>query len=837
MTKHTVTILLFLLAFVKYTYTQDYLDEGLYFSSHEVTQEQRTSLNLTPKNSFHFKDKFIIEFEANFREGDGHYGNIVKIIGDEHLNIDLVANLVAANDNFWLTVKDQLLFKYKWSDIPKGGYNKWIKFNIEIDIKNSKIAISINGDKVVKSAIEIEDISDFDIIFGKKISKKFSITDVCPMSVRNIKILDKNGILVRNWVLGKHTTNNKIYDSVINDEATVENPKWLIDQHVFWKKNKDFVFNNLVGSAKDIDNERIFFIESKTVHVYSTTNDSMESFPFKEGSLKCQSNAFVYNNFKNELIAYSINENNYRTFNFETLEWSNSDVVCDETEYLHHNKMISPKDSTLLTFGGYGLYTYKSVFKKIDQNTSKFLSFDTKKQITPRYLSSSGILNSNEFLIFGGYGSSSGKQGVNGQFYYDLYSVDFEGLKVTKLWETENLPPTPFVPVQSMVIDNNSNSFYTLIYNNTTYNTNLKLARFGIDTYEKSVFTDSIPYKFLDIKSNTDFFINSKKTKLYTLTSSENKVSLHSLAYPPLVSSDVYQDEIIKNTTFNYYWLLALLTGVLAFFLFFKFRKKEKPHVSIEESNEEILQLTHVKLEKIKKSAIYLFGGFQVYDSEGHDITALFTPTIKELFLLILLSSKKTDQGISSKKLTELLWPNKSESNARNNRNVNISKLRLLLHKIGNIDISNENTYWQMNIGDTVFCDYSFVINKLSKNIHENIKKEEIYDLLNIVSRGEISPDIQTEWIEDFKADIANLLIDDLYRISKTQDDLHLLILISNAILKYGTLNEEAISLKCKSLYAIGKKGSAKQSYIQFCKAYLDLLDSEYDKTFKEIIS
>lgn len=837
MKKPIFTILLFLSTYANFTYAQDYLDEGLFFSSHEVTQDQRTSLNLTPKAPINFKNKFSIAFEANFRRGDGYFGNIFKIICDESLNIDLVANLDNENENFWLTVKDEILFKYKWSDIPKSDYDKWIKFNLEIDIENSKLALTINGDKIVKSSIEIEDMSDFDILFGKSLISKFTTTDVCPMSIKNIKILNKDDKLVRNWVLGKHTTNNKVFDNIINDEATVENPKWLIDQHVFWKKNKDFNYNNLLGTAIDAQSERIFFITSKAVHVYSTINETIETFPYKEGTLQCKSNSFIFNNLRNELIAYFIDEYNYSTFNFETLTWSNSDTVCDETVYLHHNKMISPKDSTLLTFAGYGHYEYRSELKKFEDHAPKLLSFNLSKQITPRYLSSSGVLNSDKFLIFGGYGSSSGKQGVNSQFYYDLYSVGFDSLTVNNLWKTENLSPQPFVPVQSMIINDNSDSFFTLVYNNTTYNTNLKLARFGISTYEMTVFSDSIPYEFLDIKSNADFFLNAKKSKLYTLTSLEDKVSLYSLTYPPLIAADVYQDEIIANASFKYYWLLVILACALLVFLFFKLRKKTNKHIKAAQSDEEIIQLTHTKSEKIKKSAIYLFGGFRVYDKEGDDITALFTPTIKDLFLLILLSSLKSDKGISSKKLTELLWPNKSESNARNNRNVNISKLRLLLDKIGDIDISNKNTYWQMNVGESVFCDYSFVMNILSDSVSKNLEKEEIYKLLNIVSRGEISPDIQTEWIEDFKIEISNLLIDDLDRISKTQDDFHLLLLISNTILKYGPLNEEAISLKCKSLYALGKKGLAKQSYNQFCKVYLELLDAKYDKSFNEITS
>ena len=116
------------------------------------------------------------------------------------------------------------------------------------------------------------------------------------------------------------------------------------------------------------------------------------------------------------------------------------------------------------------------------------------------------------------------------------------------------------------------------------------------------------------------------------------------------------------------------------------------------------------------------------------------------------------------------------------------------------------------------------------------MEEEEVYDFLNIVSRGGISPDIQTEWIDDYKEDFANKLIAGLERFAKTQKDQQLLVHISNIILIYSPLNEKAISLKCSSLYNLGKKGLAKQSYTHFCNDYYSLLDLKYEKTFNEII-
>ncbi len=70
---------------------------------------------------------------------------------------------------------------------------------------------------------------------------------------------------------------------------------------------------------------------------------------------------------------------------------------------------------------------------------------------------------------------------------------------------------------------------------------------------------------------------------------------------------------------------------------------------------------------------------------------------------------------------------------------------------------------------------------------------------MKTVSAGEICPDIQTEWMDVFKVSIENKLIDGLERLLRTQKDPDLLVLISDTILKYAPLNEEAISLKCRS--------------------------------------
>ena len=82
------------------------------------------------------------------------------------------------------------------------------------------------------------------------------------------------------------------------------------------------------------------------------------------------------------------------------------------------------------------------------------------------------------------------------------------------------------------------------------------------------------------------------------------------------------------------------------------------------------------------RASISLLGCFNVRDKDGNDITSNFTPRLKHLLILLILYTEKNAQGILASKTTEILWPDKEETAARNNRNVNLRKLRVLLESI-----------------------------------------------------------------------------------------------------------------------------------------------------------
>src|SRR3981189_1370915 len=65
---------------------------GLEFSSHEVIQDKRTSLNLNPEGPFKPEGVFEINFNINFKRFLNSYGYILRIIGNDSLNFDLVCS-------------------------------------------------------------------------------------------------------------------------------------------------------------------------------------------------------------------------------------------------------------------------------------------------------------------------------------------------------------------------------------------------------------------------------------------------------------------------------------------------------------------------------------------------------------------------------------------------------------------------------------------------------------------------------------------------------------------------------------------------------------------------
>ncbi|WP_200976385.1 kelch repeat-containing protein [Echinicola sp. 20G] len=791
-------------------------------------------MDLTPEKPFEFKNGFNLEFEANFRQGDGHYGYIFRIIANDGTNIDLVSNLASTGSNFWLVVKDSVLFNFKWEEIPEGGFNKWIPIQFNLSPSNSELSLSINGKIKTKKSSVAKTLKSFRMIYGASKIPSFLNTDVCPMTLRDIQVINGKGKLMYNWKLGKHGY-NRAFDEISYSEAIVQNPIWQIDEHVRWKNRKNLKFDELIGITHDNEGSQLFFVTKSAVHVYIVAADSLISYNVEKGNpYPCLGNTITYNPLSHQLWSYSFDTGDLSIFNFDSSSWSLSPIVCKETDLWHHNRFFYQKDKSFNTFGGYGHYTYKSKLNKYYIEEHRWDSVDLASKIPPRYLSALGKNGDEDILIFGGYGSKMGKQGINTEYFYDLYQLKLSNNQINKVWQMEK-PSTPFVPSSSMIVDHDLGRFYTLVYNSSKYNTHLKLASFSLFEPEMEFYADSIPYKFLDTESWSNVFLAPSSRKLIALTSSTDGIGIYSQAYPPLLPSEVFQSSPNEWKSLLKYFILGILVVLLiCAFVFLKFKKNRSTPIHY---TSPASYLNREVQKKREKSAFYLLGGFQVYSLEGEEITSQFTPTLKQLFLLIFLNTLKYDKGISSLKLNETLWFDKTDSSARNNRNVNISKLRLLLEKTGSTELIGENNHWRITLGPNVYCDYIECLHLLGDTNTSNLFEKDVLSVIHLLSNGNICPSIQSEWIDPFKVDFSNKIVNQLENWIKIISDDHILISVADCMLSYDPLNEEAIMIKCSALCREGKKGIAKQSYDLFCKEYQMLLGVKYPISFNKFIA
>jgi two-component SAPR family response regulator len=283
------------------------------------------------------------------------------------------------------------------------------------------------------------------------------------------------------------------------------------------------------------------------------------------------------------------------------------------------------------------------------------------------------------------------------------------------------------------------------------------------------------------------------------------------------------------------------MAGGLILVKFFSSRKKK-----IQNKTEGLYQqVEHPNIEPIELiarktiSSVYFMGGFQIYNNKGNDITSAFSPTLKQLFLFIFLNTIKNGKGVSSAKLDEVLWYDKIGESARNNRNVNISKLRTILEEIGGVEVINENSYWNIKTEHPVYCDYTEILNFLRRSKLNSLTESEIHELIALLSFGEFLPLVHTEWMDGFKSQFANEIIDGLSSLINENDlknNFSLRYHLAECILVYDPLNDEAFAMKCSVLYHLGKKGMAKNLYDAFCREYKKALGIEYTTSFNDII-
>jgi DNA-binding SARP family transcriptional activator len=826
---------------------------GLGFLSHEIVQDKRTGLDLSPSGPICFKDNFEVSFDFAFLPNhENHFGYIVRIINNEKQNIDLLFDRRLDNNPFKLIIGEQIS-NIAFNIDPKKVVTGWTNIKIRFDIRAQLLTLKV-GANSYSQHIQLPQNNCFKVLFGSNDYLDFKTNDVPPMKIRDV-IIAENQKVTHKWPLNE-ANGNTAHDDVNNNAAQIINPLWIKKLHYTWQPVQKLTVSGAASITFDPASETVYVASADSLISYSVPTGKLGGFKYLSGSqFLIKGNQSFYNKDLKKFFNINVDQKQVATLDFDKKTWDikhNSSAF--ETNFWHSNKFYSPIDSSIYIIGGYGQFFYKNDIQRYNINSKKWeLVKTTGENLTPRYLAALGSTGAGAYIL-GGYGNTSGQQILNPKSLYDLVYFDVKTHSFKKVYEL-SIKGEDFVFANSMVVNKKANSYYALIFPKHKYNSHLQLVAGSLSKPVFETLGNEIPFVFHDISSFADLYYcpDSKKFIAVTLFLNEKNqtiVSLYALSSPPIANIGASDTADKQPASFLWFVVLGLIGLSLITVIYYNRKNKAKKQL-IQTSPNTVIPVTvnpTVGVDDIiivdedeainLNNKIFLFGDLQMFDNQGDDITKYLTPLTKELFLIIALYTIRWGRGITSEKLKEILWFDKSAESARNNRSVNIAKLKQVLDKMDSCVISKESGHWKIKIDpqhiDVDYQRYLDIVNDKRK-----LDKQKISDLARIIQRGSFLADVQYEWLDTFKAEITNEIIDTYLQYAASlnvNDDPEFLIKLANYIFYFDPVNEEAMALKCKSLISLGKHSLAKSAYDSFCKEYKLIYGECFQKDFNNVI-
>jgi len=812
---------------------------GLQFSGHEVPLNERTELYLTPERPIHFENSLDLSFDFSFQPNSiSYFGYVFRlVIGDESIDF-LHAMLPGTDKNFQLIFHDKpskIAFHVPIETLTSG----WTHFHFRIDLELGEISCTYQDTTLVDEISGYHPKAGARIFFGAHEYNDFVTTDVATMNIRNIEL--DAGQKEYAWPLDQKE-GEVVTEVMHGKDGRVKNPNWLLTLHTEWKKIAGLELDGLSHTAFNQEDDLVYIGTSESLFTLDLADNSISNEEYASPYKMISSNELVYDSINDRLISYSIDHNYKSIYDPQSKTWSMFPLDTSRlTTYWHHNNFLHP-DGTLYTFGGYGQFSYKNLVLKSEPGQQGFDTVNYTGEFFPRYLATVGYsADDDKLYLLGGYGSKTGQQTVSPDYYFELLEYSFDDQQFTRVYEC---PETveDFCFANSAVVA--EEQLYALAFSKYQFDNTLQLIKVSLDEPGIEKLGTPVDFRFIDVQSDAELYFSRESNKLIAVTSYYNngtsEVAIYSIAFPPQKSlaGQSARSEVISPIMIIL--IVVVILVITAVWLAWRRQKREKSGVAeatVEKQGEIVdgSAYTEQRNEPVK-SSIILFGGFQVIDREGNDITGSFTQLLKKLLLFIMLNSLKHNKGVSSQVISETFWFDKSTESARNNRAVNIVKIKTLLEKVGVATISKDTGYWKFEYDPkTMHIDYSDYLDVVKKE--GKLTRNDIMKILKIIDRGQFLMNTDADWLDSYKSEVSNDIIDTLVDyVEETENEPDFVLHLTNCMFMFDIASEEAMILQCRTLFKLGKHSLAKKSYAKFVKEYKNLYDEEYKRTFNSII-
>ena len=835
-------------------------DYGLSLKSHSVPGIERTTLYLDDNQPFSIKNDFIISFQMYVRANEHDFGTILHL----HTNTNqyIRFSFVAGEErHFPALVLNEGIININ-SPIER---EKWLDVSLHLRLKDNVIEIDYDNKKISAMA-PLQGVKSVTALFGQM---KEYLSDVAPIDLRNVTIT-QDGKQIREWKLWKHN-DTVCYDEIEGAVARAIHPVWLIDNHIEWKLVHQAKIPGKLDVAFNAREALFYLVRSQSIDVLDENGTLQKEIAIRGGYPAVEfPNHLLYDTLSNKLVSYYPKKGITSRFSFDTERWSNEIRNTEEASNYNHARTFNPADSSFYFFGGYGFYQYRNDLYRMKYSTNQIEQVEYERPLYPRYSAAMAIVG-DELYIFGGRGNKYGKQELSSHYYWGLCAINLKNKQSRIVWQKNQPQEEGTIMASTMYFEPSDSSFYAVSTNKggVLWKISMKdsvYSEVSKPIYNESTYQDS-DFSLYTSPSHGKLFLVLDKI----LSNHTHELAIYSINMPLVNEVDIRQStagESINNRWYLYAIGILLLLVLAGFVLYrFKYNGKNKKAPATKKGTEKTVATTGkvqsqsdvpesktipkkewmqesetiftetVNYYDRSRASISLLGCFNVRDKDGNDITSNFTPRLKHLLILLILYTEKNAQGILASKTTEILWPEKEETAARNNRNVNLRKLRVLLESIGDMEVMIENNFLRIKWGTGVFCDYHTLIT-CTKQFEQEKSEELLNRILEILLYGPLLPNTILDWLDDFKDDYSSYSIDllkNLLDIEISRNHQDMIIRLADIMFLHDPLNEEALAAKCTVLAAQGKKGIARNLYDRFCKEYHDSMGESYKIPFADL--
>ena len=601
----------------------------------------------------------------------------------------------------------------------------------------------------------------------------------------------QDGKQTREWKLWKHN-DDVCYDKKENAIARALHPIWLIDNHIEWKLIHQAHIPGKLDVSFNARDALFYLVKPQSIEVLDEKGTLQKEITIRGGFPAVEyPNHQLYDTLTNKIVSYHLKRGITSYFSFDTEKWSNEERNKEEASNYNHARTFNPADSSFYFFGGYGFYQYRNDLFQMKSGNYKLEQVIYERPLYPRYSAAMTIVG-DELYIFGGRGNKYGKQELSSHFYLGLCAINLKNNRSRIVWQKNMSPEDGTLMASSMYFEPSDSSFYAVSMNKGGILWKISM-KDSVYTEVSKPIHNELNYQDCDFSLYTSpshgklFLVLDKIQNDHT-----HNVAIYSINMPLVNEEDIRQPENETFTSSRKYFYIAgiLLLFIISGTIFYRSKySKKKKSTPVTKTREEKLsvieshidrkqpeipeyQVTQEKRQDFEttltrtadyydrnRASISLFGCFNVRDKEGNDITSNFTPRLKHLLILLILYTEKNPQGILASKATEILWPDKEETAARNNRNVNLRKLRVLLESIGDMEVVTENNFLRIKWGTSVFCDYHTLMT-CTKQFEQEKSEELLNRILELLLYGPLLPNTVFDWLDDFKDAYSSHILD-----------------------------------------------------------------------------